>query len=318
VVRPFRFIATMPRLDRSADHWRDAVRRIEDLGFTTVAISDHFTGGWLMEPTVALMAAADATERLRLLSLVLSNDYRHPVLAHKALATIEALSGGRLEIGLGAGWMVSDYQAAHIPHLPASVRIARLEESVRILKGLFGPEPFSFEGRHYRVDHLDGLPKPLQRPRPPLLLGGGGRRMLALAAREADLVGVNPNLREGRLAQGAGRDLSAVRFAEKVRWVQEQAAASGRSVDQVELQIDPFVCEITNSRENALAAVASFAAKLGIDPALLDDSPAVLAGSVEQCVDALQERRERYGFSYVSLGSDVEAAAPVVAKLAGT
>jgi probable F420-dependent oxidoreductase len=318
VVRPFRFIATMPRLDRSADQWRDAVRRIEDLGFTTVAISDHFTGGWVVEPTVALMAAADATDRLRVLSLVLSNDYRHPVLAHKALATIEALSGGRLEIGLGAGWMVSDYQAADIPYLPASVRIARLEESVRILKGLFGPEPFSFEGRHYRVVGLDGLPKPLQRPRPPLLLGGGGRRMLALAAREADLVGVNPNLREGRLARGAGGDLSAARFAEKVRWVREQAAASGRSVDEIELQIDPFVCEITNSREDALAAVASFAAKLGVDPALLDDSPAVLAGSVEQCVDALVERRERYGFSYVSLGSDVEAAAPVVAKLAGT
>src|SRR5256885_1042012 len=202
----------MPRLEGSAAAWRDGVRRIESLGFDTVSVSDHFTRGWVMEPTAAMLAAAEATERLRVLSLVLGNDYRHPVLLHKTMATIDLLSDGRLELGLGAGWMRSDYDAAGLPYDPPAVRLDRLRESLHLLKGLFGPDPLTFHGTHYRITSLDGLPKPVQRPHPPLLVGGGGKRVLGLAAREADIVSVHCNLRHGaRAHRGRPRHVAALR-----------------------------------------------------------------------------------------------------------
>lgn len=318
MVRPFRFMISMPRIDQPPGRWRDAVRRIEDLGFSAVSVSDHFTQGWAMEPMMAMMAAAGATERLRVASLVLANDYRHPVLLHKALATLDVLSGGRLEIGLGAGWMRSDYLAGGIPHRSAGTRIACLEESVRVIKGLFGAAPFSFEGRHYRVESLDGLPKPIQQPHPPLLLGGGGQRVLSLAGREADIVNIHPNLADGVLGPSATSDLSAARIAEKIGWVEEAAAGAGRPMDSIELQLSLYVCHITGSSSSADFSRSSFAAGLHADPSVMDGSPAVLVGSLEQCVEALQERRERYGFSCFNLGSDAEAVAPLVARLTGT
>jgi probable F420-dependent oxidoreductase len=317
-VRPFRFIATMPRLNQPPQAWRDAVCRIEDSGFSTVSVSDHFTKGWVMEPTIAMMAAADATSRLRILSLVLGNDYRHPVLVHKAMATMDVLSQGRVEIGIGAGWMATDYEAAGIACDTPGTRIARLAESVRILKGLFGSAPVNLTGDYYRITALDGLPKPVQRPYPPLLMGGGGKRMLTLAASEADIVGFNATLREGAITRVTVADLSAERFEEKLGWAWDAAAAAGRSMDDIELQLSLYVCRITDTRATADAAVSSFASQLNADSALLERSPAVLCGSLEQCVEALQERRERYGFTYINLGNDVEGTAPLVARLAGT
>jgi probable F420-dependent oxidoreductase len=315
-VRPFRFLAPMPRLDQPAGRWRDAVRRIEDLGFATVSISDHFTRGWVMEPVVAMTAAAAATRRLRVLSLVLGNDYRHPVLVHKAMATLDVLSEGRVEIGLGAGWMRSDYQAAGIPYDGPAARIERLEESVAVLKGLFGPDPLRFAGAHYRISGLDGLPKPVQRPHPPLLVGGGGPRVLSVAGRHADIVSVNPSLRDGVVTAGLLTDATAERIDQKVAWVREAAAAAGRRPGEIELQLNLLVCQVASGSGPASRATSSLAG--GADPGLLEKSPAVLAGSVAQCVEALQERRERFGISYVNLGGDVEAVAPIVARLAGT
>jgi probable F420-dependent oxidoreductase len=316
MARPFRFLAPMPRLDQPAGRWRDAVRRIEDLGFATVSISDHFTRGWVMEPVVAMTAAAAATDRLRVLSLVLGNDYRHPVLVHKAMATLDVLSEGRVELGLGAGWMRSDYQAAGLPYDEPAERIERLEESVAVLKGLFGPEPLTFAGTHYRIDELDGLPKPVQRPHPPLLVGGGGRKVLSVAGRHADIVSVNPSLRDGVVTADLLEDATAERIDQKVAWVREAAAAAGRRPDEVELQLNLLVCQVAGRAGQARRAVSSLAG--GADPGLLEKSPAVLAGSVGQCVEAVQERRERFGISYVNLGGDVEAVAPIVARLAGT
>lgn len=317
-MKPFRFVAPMPRLDQPAGQWRDALRRIEDLGFSAVSVSDHFTAGWIMEPSVALMAAADATRHLRVQSLVLNNDLRHPVLLHKTLATIDVLSGGRLEMGLGAGWMRSDYTAGGLPYDPPGVRISRLEESVHVLKGLFGSSPFTFDGHHYQVDSLEGLPRPVQIPHPPLLLGGGGRRVLTLAAREADIVSVYPNLRLGELSYSPADELLPERIAEKVRWVEEAAACAGRSMADIELHLSLFVCHVADSQSSAHDWISSHAEALHADPLVLERSPAVLSGPVSQCVDALQERREAYGFSCFNLGGDVEAIAKLVACLAGT
>jgi probable F420-dependent oxidoreductase len=318
MARLFRFIAPMPRLDQPAHHWRDAVRRIEDLGYATVSISDHFTQGWVMEPMVAMTAAAEATERLRVLSLVLGNDYRHPVLVHKAMATLDVLSVGRVEVGLGAGWLQSDYQAAGMPLDPPATRIDRLEEAVQVLKGLFGPEPLTFSGAHYRVEGLDGLPKPVQRPRPPLLVGGGGRRVLSMAGRHADIVSVNPSLRAGTVTSSILADATAERVARKIAWVHEAAEAAGRHAGAVELQTNLLVCRIETSSSRARGAVSSLAAASDTDPRLLERSPAVLTGSVGQCVETLQANRERFGISYINVGGDAAAAAPVVERLAGT
>jgi len=318
MARPFRFIAPMPRLDQPIDRWRDALCRIEDLGFDTVAISDHFTRGWVMEPTVALMAAAMSTRRLRLLSLVLANDYRHPVLLHKAAATIDVFSSGRLELGLGAGWLASEYAAAGIPFRPPAERVDRLEEAVRIIKGLFGPRPVTFRGVHYRIDDLHGLPRPIQRPHPPLLIGGGARRVLEMAAREADIVGVHCRLAEATLGPTSVTDLSADRIAQKVSWIRAAAQQAGRSIADLELQFTVYLCQITDLGVEPQSQSSSFAGLLQADPRLCEESPAVLRGTLSECVDLLQERRERYGFCYWHLGGDLNQAAPIVARLAGT
>ncbi|HEX5940451.1 MAG TPA: LLM class flavin-dependent oxidoreductase, partial [Dehalococcoidia bacterium] len=203
MARPFRFSARMPELKGDTANWRDSLKQIEDAGFSTVAVPDHFTQGSVWEPFVTLMAAAGATSTLRLLPLVAGNDYRHPVMLHKAAASLEALSDGRLELGIGAGWMISDYEAAGMPYDEPGVRVSRFEESVQIVKGLFAEEPLTYEGRYYKITALDGLPKPVQKPHPPILIGGGGKRVLSIAAREADIISVNANLKDGAVGPGA-------------------------------------------------------------------------------------------------------------------
>lgn len=313
-VKPFRFIASMPRLDKPVAQWRDELRRIEDAGFDTVAISDHFTGGWVMEPLVAMTAAAMSTTRLRVLSLVLCNDYRHPIQLHKALATLDVLSGGRVEIGLGAGWMQQEYEAAGIPFDPAGVRIDRLTESIEVVKGLFADGALTFQGKHYRIDAIEGLPKPAQTPHPPLLIGGGGRRMLELAGSRADIVGINASLPPGTDPGLAVLDLTADRVARKLGWARSAASAAGRDPDRLEYQIAIRLLTVTDAP--ATSWVSSLAGGVA-DPAELAGSPAVLHGTVDECVDTLLRRREEFGLNYIDFGLNVATAAPIVARLAG-
>ncbi len=312
---PFRFSAAMPRLTGPMPDWRAELRRIEDLGYWAVAVSDHFTRGWVMEPVVAMTAAVEATTTLRVLPLVLGNDYRHPVMLHKALATLDVMSGGRLEIGLGAGWMESDYAAANIPLDPPGVRVDRLAESVDIIKGLFGEKPLSYEGRHYRVTELDGLPKPVQDPHPPLLIGGGGRRVLRLAGTAADIVGINAAMRPGTATGAAVLDLTGERVAEKLTIARAAARVAGRDPATLRYQTSILSLHLTD-RPGIRPWVSSMAADV-TDPVVLAGSPAVLHGSVESCVETLQRRREELGLDYFHIGGDPAAAAPIVARLAG-
>jgi len=318
MTHPFRFIAPMPRLTEPIARWRDEVRRIEELGFSSVSVSEHITHGWTMEPLTVMTAAATATERLRVLSLLLTNDFRHPAVLHKAAATIDVLSGGRLELGIGAGWMADDYAATGLAFDAPTERIDRLRESVEVIRLLFGPEPVDYEGRHYRIAGLEGLPKPVQRPHPPIMLGGGGPAMLRLAASVADIVGIHARLPHGSLTSAEAADLGAERIDEKVGWVRTAARSAGRDADSIELQFSVYLVSVSDSRRSERATVSSFAELLRTDPELAAGSPAVLTGSVEACVERLQERRERFGFSYWNLGGDVDAVAPIVARLAGT
>lgn len=317
----FRFTAQVPDLGRSTAVWREELRRIEEMGFDTVALADHFTGGYEVEPFVALTAAAMATG-LRVQSAVLGVDYRHPVLVHRMAATLDVLSEGRLELGLGAGWMRSDYDAAGLSYDAPGMRIDRLAESVTILKALFGGEPVTFKGEHYVVDGLVGAPSPVQQPHPPLLIGGGGRRMLRFAGREAGIVGVNANLRAGDIGTHSVLDVSWEAMADKVAWAREGAAQAGRDPDVLEFSMAQWLLHVDESRGVTEAVLSKLGSRLGVDPAWLEAAPGVLVGSVSRCIEKLEELRGRLGITYIQVHSgprsvNLEPVAPVIAALSG-
>jgi probable F420-dependent oxidoreductase len=307
--RPFRFGV---QANRSADaaSWKELARRVEGAGYSVLTMPDHFTDQFA--PVPALMAAADATTVLRVGALVWDNDYRHPVVLAKELATLDVLSHGRLEIGLGAGWMISDYEQSGMPYDAAGVRIDRMVEGVEIIRRCFGEGPFRHEGTHYTITDYDGFPKPVQQPAPPVLIGGGGRRMLAVAARHGDIVGINANMRAGVVGPDAFDSMTAASVDDKVAWARQQA---GDRVDHIEWNVRAFLVNVTDRADQAIDHLA---AALSVDPGLVRHSPFALIGPPSLLAERLMERRERWGLSYVIVGADdVEAFAPVVAELAG-
>lgn len=309
--RTFRFGIQLSKAGSAAD-WAEVARKAEDLGYSTLAMPDHFVNEeWA--PIPAMMAAADATSTLRIGALVFDNDYKHPVVLAKEAATLDVLSGGRLEFGLGAGWQRTDYEAAGMSYDPPGVRIDRFEEGLRVIKGLWGEGPFSFEGEHYRITALEGFPKPFQQPRPPILVGGGGQRVLSVAAREADIVGLNANLRAGEISVDAAKTATEKATLDKLDWIR---AAAGDRYDELEFNVLVFMATITDDRDSVIDAMAPM---FELTPAEARAVPHVLVGSVEEIIDELIERRETYGISYVTLQGDaMDAFAPVVAKLTGT
>ncbi|HEY5663636.1 MAG TPA: TIGR03621 family F420-dependent LLM class oxidoreductase [Ilumatobacter sp.] len=308
---PFRF-GVQAASAGSRKAWTDLARRVEAGGYATLTMPDHFGGQ--LAPVPALQCAADATDHLRLGALVYDNDYKHPVVLAKELATMDVLSDGRVEIGLGAGWMISDYEQSGIPYDPPGVRIDRMVEGLAVIKGALGPGKFSFAGEHYTITDYDGLPKPVQAA-PPVLIGGGGPRVLRLAAREADIVGINATLTSGAVDASTFDSMTAEQVDAKVAIVREAAAAAGR-LDKIEMNIRAFMVFVTDDVDSALDTLTSFT---GASRDVIARSPFALVGPPAKLIDDLRERRERWGFSYVIVGeNDIDAFAPVVAALAGT
>jgi probable F420-dependent oxidoreductase len=297
----------------SAADFREKARQAEALGYSTLFVPDHFIDHPLA-PMPAMASAAAVTDTLRVGSLVLGNDYKHPVVLAREVATLDLLSDGRLELGLGAGWMTADYEKAGLELDRPGVRIDRLAESVTILKGLMADEPFTFQGRHYSITDLDGQPKPVQRPHPPFIIGGGAPKVLGLAAREAAIVGVNANLRGGvAISDDAARSMTGAATDQKIAWLRE---AAGPRFDDLEIQSFVGFTTFTDDRSSLAEMMAG---AFGVSPAEALETPVVLAGTLEQMIDDLQARRERWHMSYVVVGVDVmEQFAPAVAKLAGT
>jgi probable F420-dependent oxidoreductase len=291
--------------------WHDLAIWLEDHGYGALNVGDHLDSR--LAPLAALMAAGAVTSDLRLGTFMLSNDYRHPAVLAKELATIDVLSDGRLEAGIGAGWLAVDYERAGIKFDRPGPRIDRLAEAVQVIKALFSNDFATFDGQHYRLDRLPGLPRPVQSPRPPIVMGGGGERVLRLAAREADIVALNVNLRPGRLGAPPGASASAAAVAERLDWVRD---AAGPRFADLELQLYVHVLAITDDR---IAVGEQIGSRLGLSAADVFRSPHVLVGSVGQIADDLRQRREEYGISYIGLSADhVEPFADVVAQLAGT
>jgi probable F420-dependent oxidoreductase len=308
--RKFRFGVQLSAAPADTD-WPEVARKVEDLGYSTLFLPDHF--GDQLAPVPALMAAAAATKTLRVGALVFDNDYKHPVVLGKEMATIDLLSEGRLELGIGAGWMNTDYEQSGIPKDRPGVRIDRLEEALDVLEGLFGEGPFDYRGDHYTISGLDGLPKPVQRPRPPFLIGGGGKRVLSLAARRAEIVGLAPRATSGAVDAEAAATGTAAATDEKLMWIRE---AAGDRFDELELNVLLFAVIPTDDPGPMFEMLAGM---FGIDPSEGPSVPHVLVGTPASMCDALRERRERWGISYIVCQADaLESMAPVVAELTGT
>jgi probable F420-dependent oxidoreductase len=311
-MRPFQFYADA-RAPVSARELGETARRAEAIGYTGLAIPDHLIDQLSPVPAMAVIAAA--TTRLRISAFVLNNDLRHPAVLAQDLASLDVLSEGRLDVAIGAGWNEPEYDAIGLPFERGGVRVSRLAEAVTVLKGCFGPGPFSFAGEHYTITDHDAHPKPVQAPDPPFLIGGGGRRILALAGREADVVGLAPRVLPGRRADP--RSLTWAATEEKIGWARE---AAGDRWDHRELNVYPSAWPVTvtdDLRGEAGRVRDSLRQRTGIELTEQEviDSPHLFVGSMDRLVEKFQELNERLGIASVMVGEmgDLD---PVVERLA--
>lgn len=305
------FIAPMPRLTGDGQEWVDDLQRLENMGFDTVCISEHLTNGWQLSALAAMAYAAASTTRLRILSLVLQNDLYHPALLAKYIATIDVLSHGRVELGIGAGWQSGDYDAVGIPFESGPVRVARLAESVDVIRAYFSYPTVDFTGEFFRINNMEALPRCVQRPGPPILMGAGGPAMLDLAGRSADIVGIHAAMGRGDNAHAAA-DLTAQSISAKIARVRDSAAAAGRRAPR--LQFMCYYVRVTDG-PGGDGPRSSWAARIEAQRDRLDGSPAVLVGTARECAGAILEWSASFGITYWHLGQDVAAAGLVIEEL---
>ena len=314
MVRPFRFLAGAAEVVDGAT-LAERATHAEAIGVDVLVIPDHLIEQLAPIPTMATVAAV--TERLRVGTFVFNNDLRHPAVLAQDLATLDVLSGGRLDIGIGAGWNRPEYEAIGIEFDPVGTRVARLAEGIAVLKGCFADGPYSLDGRFYRIGAHDGLPKPIQKPHPPFFVGGGGRRLLTLAAREAQIVGLAPRI----LPSGRGdpRSITLAATQEKIEWVRQ---AAGDRFAGLEFNVYPSMSQISvtdRARPEAEALAARLRERSGMEVSAdeLLASPHVFIGSIDGLVEKFVELRARLGISSIMVG-EVGELDVVVERLAGT
>ena len=296
----------MAERGRSAAHWREVAKRAEDLGYDTLLMPDHITDQ--LAPVAALTAIAGATTTLRVGSFVFDNDYRNPVMLAKEATTLDLLSDGRLEFGIGAGWNTRDYRQLGIPYDTPKVRVDRMEEAIVLLKRLWTEDKVTHEGAYYRVREATVLPRPTQRPHPPLMIGGGGPRMLRIAAREAQIVAIAPTLNPK-----GGPKVRTI----TVGSVERRIATLRRSprFSELELNVIVFDAQVTDAARSLMYGLT---ARLKSALTAIVETPFFMYGSRASLIEDLLARRERLGISYIALpGRAMRAFGPVVATLKG-
>ena len=320
--RPFRF-GVQAYAPASAKEWRDLARRAEDLGYSSFHLADHVIGpgpalnatGHPVQTVAAIPAmavAAEATSTIKVGCRVLCVDYRNPVMLTKELATLDFFSEGRLEIGLGAGWLQNEYEAMGVPFDRAGVRLDRLEEVIGLVRASFADGELNIDGRHVHAVGFEAVPKPVQKPCPPIMIGGGAKRVLTIAGREADIVSLNFNNSTGRLGPEGIGSSTAELTDQKIEWIREGA---GARFGDIELEIAAYFTVVTDDGATVRGKMGPM---FGLTAEAMAEHPNVLIGSVDEICDRIVERRERFGISYTSFGSSsMEAVAPVVARLAG-
>lgn len=320
--KPFRF-GVQAYAPVSAGEWRELARRAEDLGYSSFHLADHVIGpgpalnatGHPVQTVAAIPAmavAAEATSTIKVGCRVLCVDYRNPVMLTKELATLDFFSEGRLEIGLGAGWLQNEYEAMGIPFDRAGVRLDRLEEVIGLVRASFADGELNIAGRHVHAVGFEAVPKPVQKPCPPIMIGGGAKRVLTIAGREADIVSLNFNNSTGRLGPEGIGSSTAELTDQKIQWIREGA---GSRFGDIELEIAAYFTVVTDDGATVRGKMGPM---FGLTAEAMAEHPNVLIGSIDEICDRIVERRERFGISYTSFGSSsMEAVAPVVARLAG-
>jgi probable F420-dependent oxidoreductase len=323
--RPFRF-AVQSYAAESAAGWREQARSAEALGYATFHVADHVLGpGPAIEATnhpiqnvaavPAIAVAAEATSTIGVGCRVFCCDYRNPVMLAKELATLDFFSEGRLEIGLGAGWLQGEYEAIGVPWNSPGARLDRLEETIALVKTSFAPGQLDIRGKHVTAVGFEALPKPVVRASgsgPKLLIGGGAKRVLGIAGREADIVSLNFNNASGKIGPAGIGSSTASATEEKIGWIK---AGAGQRFGELELEIGAYFVAVTNDRSTALE---TFSGPMGLSVDDVAAHPHAFVGSVDDICDQLMERRERYGISYVTVGvRNMVAFAPVVSRLSG-
>jgi probable F420-dependent oxidoreductase len=324
--KPFRFALQCFNTDSPAN-WRQLISKTEDLGYSTFFLADHFlSAGPALDSTYhppqmlaavpAIAMALEQTKTLRVGCRVFCNDYRHPIILAKEAATMDYLSGGRLEFGIGAGWIKNEYDAVNLPFDEFPERFARFAETVQAYKAFMSGEPLDIAGDAVRWTGFSGTPAPAQTPYPPLMIGGGSKKILHFAGQEADIVSLNFNNRAGMLGPDGMNSGLAAATAKKIEWIKSGA---GARFDNIELEIGAYNTIITDHPEPTAQAIGD---ALGMSAEDILTHPHCLIGSVDFICEELQRRREAYGISYIAVLDDgtnnmVEAFAPVVARLAG-
>jgi probable F420-dependent oxidoreductase len=307
--RPFRFGVKFRRAESGAALGERA-RQIEGAGYSSLLLSDHF---WdVLAPLPAAGIAAAATSTLRVGTNVLGNDFRHPVLLAKEVATVDHLSGGRFELGHGAGWMADDYRQAGLQMDSPGIRISRMTEAIEVMKALWAEGPVHHEGTHYTIDGLEGWPKPAQQGGPPILIGGGGRRILGIAARLADIVGINPIAASGVHDRETNHDGTPEATDRKIGWLRD--AAKDR-LDEIEISMNAYVAEVTSEKG---AAERIMSERFDMPPAEAVHVPHGWVGPIEKIAEDLLAWRERWGVSYWVVQDEVaDDLSPLIKQLAG-
>jgi probable F420-dependent oxidoreductase len=307
---PFRFAVQVSKAE-TPQEWVALARKSEDLGYSTLYVPDHLDDQWA--PFIALTLAAEATTTLRVGTLVLDNDFRHPVVLAKEAATMDVVTGGRFELGMGAGWLRADYDESGIPMEAAGVRIAKLAESLEIMRAMWTDGEATFDGQYYTVAGAKGTPPPVTPGGPPLVIGGGSRRILTLAGQFADTVSIVPSLAAGSIGPEVAAESVVEKYTERVAWARD---AAGERADQLEFQCWTAAVQVV---PNGGEVIDSLASLFGLTPEQLRAAPIALIGTVGEIIEMLQERRESLGFSFVVVHeAEMEALEPVIAQLAGT
>jgi probable F420-dependent oxidoreductase len=320
--KPFRF-GLQAYAPNSGKEWRELARKAEASGFSSFHLADHIIGpgpalaatGHPVQTVAAIPAmavAAEATSTIKVGCRVLCVDYRNPVMLAKEVATLDFFSEGRLELGLGAGWLQGEYEAIGVPFDRAGVRIDRFEEVITLLRASFAEGELNIDTRHVHAVGFEAVPKPFTKSGPPIMIGGGAKRILTIAGREADIVSLNFNNSSGKLgADGIGSSTAEL-TDQKIQWIKDGA---GARFDQIEIEIAAYFTIVTPDGEGTRAKMAPM---FGMTPEVFAEHPNALIGSVDEICDRIVERRERFGISYVSFGASViDAVIPVVERLAG-
>ena len=319
---PFRF-GLQAYAPESGKQWRELARKAESTGFSSFHLADHIIGpgpalaatGHPVQTVAAIPAmavAAEATSTIKVGCRVLCVDYRNPVMLAKEVATLDFFSEGRLELGLGAGWLQGEYEAVGIPFDRAGVRLDRFEEVIGLLRASFAEGELNIDTTHVHAMGFEAVPKPFTKSGPPIMIGGGAQRILTIAGREADIVSLNFNNSSGKLgAEGIGSS-TAEHTDQKIQWIRNGA---GERFDQIEIEIAAYFTVVTPDGAGTRAKMAPM---FGMTPEVFAEHPNVLIGSVDEICDRIVERRERFGISYTSFGASVmDSVIPVVERLSG-